>query len=61
MIAQSLEKVLQYRQSNVTGNTWTFLSIMKKETREVRSSYKPRPLERKDPIKKDLWILANHS
>jgi len=58
MIARSLAKVLENREMNVTGNTWTFLSIMKLETKKVRQSsfYK---LEKKPPVQKDLWILAN--
>ena len=30
MIAQSLENVLQNKQSTVTQNTWTFLSMLKR-------------------------------
>lgn len=58
MISRSLAKVLENREMNVTGNTWTFLSIMKLETKKVRQSsfYK---LEKKPPVQKDLWILAN--
>lgn len=39
---------------NVTGNTWTFLAIQKRATK-----YPYKPLVRKEPVKKDLWILAN--
>ena len=60
MIARSLAKVLENREMNVTGNTWTFLSIMKLETKKVRQSsfYK---LEKKPPVQKDLWILAEEA
>jgi len=54
MIARSLAKVLENREMNVTGNTWTFLAIQKRATK-----YPYKPLVRKEPVKKDLWILAN--
>ena len=39
---------------NVTGNTWTFLAMQKRINK-----YPCKPLVRKEPVKKDLWILAN--
>jgi hypothetical protein len=57
MIARSLAKVLENREMNVTGNTWTFLAIQKRATKYPRSYFKT--LERKKPVNKDLWILAN--
>ena len=39
---------------NVTGNTWTFLAIQKRINK-----YPCKPLVTKEPVKKDLWILAN--
>jgi hypothetical protein len=54
MIARSLAKVLENREMNVTGNTWTFLAMQKRINK-----YPCKPLVRKEPVKKDLWILAN--
>jgi hypothetical protein len=56
MIARSLSKVLENREMNVTGNTWTFLAIQKRINK-----YPCKPLVTKEPVKKDLWILANQT
>ena len=56
MIARTLAKVLENREMNVTGNTWTFLAIQKRINK-----YPYKPIERKEPVKKDLWILANQT
>ena len=45
MIARSLAKVLENREMNVTGNTWTFLAIQKRVTKYPSSYFKT--LERK--------------
>ena len=57
MISSSLAKVLENREMNITGNTWTFLAIQKRATRYPSSHFKT--LDRQKPVKKDLWILAN--
>jgi len=54
MISLSLAKVLENREMNVTGNTWTFLAMQKRINK-----YPCKPLVGKEPVKKDLWILAN--
>jgi len=59
MIARTLAKVLENREMNVTGNTWTFLAIQKRINKYPSSYFKP--IERKEPVKKDLWILANQT
>jgi hypothetical protein len=56
MIARSLAKVLENREMNVTGNTWTFLAIQKRTSKYPSSYFKT--LEKK-PVEKDIWILAN--
>jgi hypothetical protein len=59
MISRSLEKVLENREMNVTGNTWTFLAIQKKISMYPAHKFKPLKKEKKE--KKDLWILANQT
>jgi hypothetical protein len=54
MIAQSLENVLQNKQSSITPNTWTLLSMLKR-----CQNYNGRQIRRQATPKKDLWILAN--
>lgn len=54
MIAQSLENVLQNKQSSITPNTWTLLSMLKR-----CQNYNGRQIRRQSTPKKDLWILAN--
>jgi len=54
MIAQSLENVLQNKQSSITPNTWTLLSMLKRS-----QNYNGRQIRRKVAPKKDLWILVN--
>ena len=56
MISLSLAKVLENREMNVTGNTWTFLAIQKKISMYPAHKFKPLKKE-----KKDLWILANQT
>lgn len=56
MIARSLAKVLENREMNVTGNTWTFLAIQKRITKYPSSYFK---ILEKKPVEKDIWILAN--
>ena len=50
MIARSLAKVLENREMNVTGNTWTFLAIQKRATKYPSSYFKP--IEKKSRYKK---------
>jgi hypothetical protein len=57
MIARSLAKVLENREMNVTGNTWTFLAIQKRATKYPSSYFKP--IEKKKSVQKNIWILAN--
>ena len=57
MISLSLAKVLENREMNVTGNTWTFLAIQKRAIRYPSSYFKT--LEKKKPVEKNQWILAN--
>ena len=57
MISLSLAKVLENREMNVTGNTWTFLAIQKRATKYPSSYFKP--IEKKKPVEKNQWILAN--
>ena len=59
MIARSLAKVLENREMNVTGNTWTFLAIQKRATKYPSSYFKP--IEKKKPVEKNQWILANQT
>jgi hypothetical protein len=57
MIARSLAKVLENREMNVTGNTWTFLAIQKRATKYPSSYFKL--IEKKKSVQKNIWILAN--
>lgn len=57
MIARSLAKVLENREMNVTGNTWTFLAIQKRATKYPSSYFKP--IEKKKSVQKNIWIIAN--
>jgi|UniRef100_A0A6C0CYR5 hypothetical protein len=57
MIARSLAKVLENREMNVTGNTWTFLAIQKRATKYPSSYFKP--IEKKKSVQKNIWIVAN--
>jgi len=57
MISLSLAKVLENREMNVTGNTWTFLAIQKKIS--MYPAHKFKPLKKKET--KNKWILANQT
>jgi hypothetical protein len=53
MIAQSLENVLQNKQSTVTQNTWTFLAMVK-----MSQNYNGIQIRKVAP-KKELWVVVN--
>jgi hypothetical protein len=56
MIARNLAKVLENREMNLSGNTWTFLAIQKRISKYPSSYFKP--IEKKESVKKKTMVTC---